>query len=176
MKIVIEKDAYYEKRSKIGKSMYNMLYTLSRPLIKHRWLYWLLNFTWGILTTLCGLLISLFMLCIGKKPEKWSSAWFFKILKSWGGMTMGTMFLRDSTSGMSINLHEFGHTFQNAILGPLFIFIVAIPSAIRYWYRKFSKKTQPAYDAIWFEGSATKIGEFAYFYDVFCDSIIKRKE
>lgn len=176
MKTVIEKDAYYDERSKIGKFMYDMLYALSKPLIEHRWLYWLLNFTWGILTTFCGLLISLVMLCIGKKPERWRSAWFFKIFKSWGGMEMGTMFLRDLNSGTSINSHELGHTFQNAILGPFFIFIVAIPSAIRYWYRKFSKKIQPAYDAIWFEGSATKIGEFAYFYDVFCDDTRKRKE
>ena len=75
---------------------------------------------------------------------------------------MGTMFLRDYSSYFSTNNHELGHTFQNAILGPFFIFIVAIPSAIRYWYRRFSKKTKPEYDAIWFEGSATSIGEYVY--------------
>ena len=59
--------------------------------------------------------------------------------------------------------HESGHGIQNAIMGPLFIFLVAIPSAARYWYRelKFNRKglTPPtAYDAIWFEGSATYLG------------------
>lgn len=167
MKTNIDKDKYYEKRSTIGKFMYDVLYVASKTLIKHRWLYWLLNFTWGILTTFCGLLISLVMLCIGKKPERWCSIWYFEIFKSWGGMEMGTMFLRDTTSSDSINIHEYGHTFQNAILGPLFIFIVAIPSAVRYWYRKLSKKTQSAYDAIWFEGSATKIGATASYYDIY---------
>ena len=80
---------------------------------------------------------------------------------------MGTMFLRDNSNYIiSTNNHEYGHTFQNAILGPFFIFIVAIPSAIRYWYREFSKKTQPDYDAIWFEGSATEIGNDAYSFDI----------
>ena len=167
MKTNIDKDKYYEERSLIGKFMYDVLYAASKTLIKHRWLYWLLNFTWGILTTLCGLLISLVMLCIGKKPERFCSIWYFEIFKHWGGMTMGTMFLRDSAIDTSINAHEYGHTFQNAILGPLFIFIVAIPSAIRYWYRKLSKKTQYAYDAIWFEGSATKIGTTASYYDIY---------
>ena len=55
---------------------------------------------------------------------------------------MGLMFLRDHNSSVSyINPHEFGHTFQNCLLGPLFPFMVAIPSAIRYWLREiFPKK------------------------------------
>ena len=82
---------------------------------------------------------------------------------------MGTMFLRDSSNNTSTNSHEFGHSFQNAILGPLFIFIVAIPSAIRYWvmtFREKKGKSLKAYDLIWFEGSATSIGEYAYSYDL----------
>ena len=82
---------------------------------------------------------------------------------------MGTMFLRDESSSACINSHELGHTFQNAILGPFFIFVIAIPSAVRYWVRIFQQKkgkTLKDYDAIWFEGSATSIGEYAYVYDV----------
>ena len=81
---------------------------------------------------------------------------------------MGTMFLRDETSSVRLNSHELGHTFQNAILGPFFVFVIAIPSAIRYWVRKFQQKkgkTLKDYDAIWFEGSATSIGEYAYDID-----------
>jgi len=168
----IKKDAYCTERSAIGRFMYDKLYSVSLTLIKYRWLYWLLNFTWGILTTLGGLFLSLAMLCIDKKPKRFYSIWYFEILRNWGGMEMGTMFLRDTTSSDSINIHEWGHTFQNAILGPFFIFIVAIPSATRYWYRAFSKKTQPDYDAIWFEGNATSIGNYAAFYD----NIAKKKK
>lgn len=82
---------------------------------------------------------------------------------------MGTMFLRDNSNYISTNNHEYGHTFQNAILGPFFIFIVAIPSAIRYWYQEIRRrqyKHTTDYDLIWFEGSATDIGNDAYSFDI----------
>ena len=47
-------------------------------------------------------------------------------------------------------MHEFGHSFQNAILGPFMIFLVSIPSAIRYWYqtiRESKGKTNKPYDS-----------------------------
>lgn len=165
----MDKNKYYAKRTKAGNTMYSFLQKSTKMLIKHRWLYWLLNFTWGILTTLCGLLLSLTMLCIGKKPKRWHSVWYFQIFNSWGGMEMGTMFLRDNSNYISTNNHEYGHTFQNAILGPFFIFIVAIPSAIRYWYQEIRRrqhKPNKEYDLIWFEGSATDIGNDACLFDI----------
>ena len=42
--------------------------------------------------------------------------------------TSGTI----ETTVEGIDWHEFGHTFQNCLFGPLFPLIVAIPSAIRY--------------------------------------------
>lgn len=165
----MDKNKYYAKRTKAGNTMYSFLQKSTKMLIKHRWLYWLLNFTWGILTTLCGLLLSLTMLCIGKKPKRWHSVWYFQIFDSWGGMEMGTMFLRDNSNYTSTNNHEYGHTFQNAILGPFFIFIVAIPSAIRYWYQEIRRrqhKPNVEYDLIWFEGSATDIGNDACLFDI----------
>ena len=165
----MDKNKYYAKRTKAGNTMYSFLQKSTKMLIKHRWLYWLLNFTWGILTTLCGLLLSLAMLCIGKKPKRWHSVWYFQIFDKWGGMEMGTMFLRDNSNYTSTNNHEYGHTFQNAILGPFFIFIVAIPSAIRYWYQEIRRrqhKPNVEYDLIWFEGSATDIGNDACLFDI----------
>lgn len=45
-------------------------------------------------------------------------------------------------------------------------FVICIPSAIRYWYREFilhfnreKFNKLPEYDAIWFEGQATKWGK-----------------
>ena len=76
---------------------------------------------------------------------------------------MGLMFLRDHGSSANyINLHEFGHTFQNCLLGPLFPFVVAIPSATRYWLREiFPKKEWAPYDGSWFEDAATQCGAYA---------------
>lgn len=148
------------KRTKYGKFMYNVCYKGGLFLNKHRWLYYVLASTWGILMTLVGLLISVALLIAGKKPIKYGGIYYFKVGKNWGGLEMGLMFLTDEYSGNydDIKNHELGHSYQNAILGPLMPFLVSIPSAIRYWYRNFSKKPQPDYDAIWFEGNATDIG------------------
>lgn len=46
---------------------------------------------------------------------------------------MGLMFLKDhSKPSIYLDGHELGHTLQNCLLGPLFPFIVAIPSATRW--------------------------------------------
>lgn len=43
------------------------------------------------------------------------------------------------------------------MLGPLQAFIVGIPSAARYWYRRLTpNKPHKAYDDIWFEYTASK--------------------
>jgi hypothetical protein len=43
------------------------------------------------------------------------------------------------------------------------IFLVSIPSAIRYWYQEFRSrkgKTNKPYDSFWAEDSATTCGEY----------------
>ena len=88
---------------------------------------------------------------------------------NWGGINLGCVSLCGGYTTVCPNenwfqhtrRHEFGHSLQNLIFGPLFPFIVAIPSAIRYHYQNYrSSKGLPnkEYDAIWFEGMATKWG------------------
>ena len=88
--------------------------------------------------------------------------------EDWGGVNFGCFFLccENSTNDDHLRAHECGHGIQNIIFGPLMPFIVAIPSAIRYWYREIIWRknkekywTLPEYDAIWFEGLATNWGE-----------------
>lgn len=45
------------------------------------------------------------------------------------------------------------------------VFVIAVPSAIRYWYREFLMRSGrmkvselPSYDSLWFEGQATEFG------------------
>lgn len=147
--------------TKLGQFMYNFMNKSALFLNKHKCLYYLLACTWGFITTFLGLILTIIMFILGKKPKKWKNIYYFEIGQTWGGLEMGLMFIRDKTSDNTMNSHEYGHTFQNCILGPFFIILVAIPSAIRYWYqriRSYKNLSNKPYDGIWFEGSATNIG------------------
>lgn len=130
-------------------------------------IFYLLSFTWGILWTLLGLLVlPIVLLIFNKKVELLTRqkrlVVYIKDAGFGGGISLGIYSIVGSKSERLIR-HEIGHTIQNAWFGPLFIFIVGIPSMIRYRYRKIIKKRNPEkvlpdYDSIWFEGQATKLG------------------
>lgn len=119
--------------------------------------------------TLIGLIITvvLYIFVKNSRPIKYNFIYYMKAGPDyWGGFEMGLMFVRDQKSDDDyLNTHEFGHTFQNCVLGPLFPFVVAIPSAIRWWARYLNKKKQwPPYNAAWFEDSASECGKYAHQY------------
>lgn len=124
-------------------------------------LYYILNLTWGLLLTLVGALVALFLIIIGKRPKRHGGCWYFNVGHAWGGLEMGLFFLTDDYDTTSVKNHEYGHSLQNAIWGPLMLFVISIPSAIRYWvfhFRTKAGKPNPPYDSIWFEGQATRWG------------------
>lgn len=133
-------------------------------------LYWVISCTWGILMTFCGACVALFMLITKHKPQKFHHSIYFVVDGKWaGGFNVGPFFILSHASTLSVKQHEAGHGIQNLMYGPLMPFIVAIPSAIRYWYREYlinnGKKTYnelPDYDSIWFEGQATALGKKFY--------------
>ena len=121
------------KHNKVATFLFNYCEKGAKFLYKHKWLYYLLAFTWGLLMSVVGLIISGALICIDSIPHKRNNTWFFKLGERWGGVTLGCMFIMDTTSSEArVVKHEEGHTYQNALLGPFFIFLVAIPSFIRY--------------------------------------------
>lgn len=130
--------------------------------MKQKLIFYVLSLTWGLPLTLVGLVTAAVLMCFGYKPKKWGGCWYFEIGKNWGGVELGLIFLKDQTDSVHTKNHEFGHAIQNCVFGPFMIFIVAIPSAIRYWYRRLQHMRgitiNTAYDDIWFEGSATRLG------------------
>ena len=136
---------------------------------ENRVMFYLLSFTWGLLWTMLGLLTALVIVIVFVKEVKVTK--FQGRLRihfrnrDFGGASMGVVII---TSGnfddIELIRHELGHTVQSAWLGPLFIPLIAIPSAIRYQYRTWTKKPlKTKYDDIWFEGWATRLG-YKYFY------------
>lgn len=135
-------------------------------------LYFILSYTWGIIMVLVGYLVAGVLEVLRqfngkfKLPiitmTRFGPCLHIKVGNKWGGVSLGQVIITDNTPSEHTLNHEFGHTIQNAIFGPLFIFLVAIPSAC--WYQihmykdKFDKKI-PDYDTAWFEGMATKLGD-----------------
>lgn len=129
-------------------------------------LFWLASFTWGCLMSLWGFIVALVLLISGYRPKRFHFFLQFEVGEYWGGFECGPIFVTDKTSTERIKRHEAGHGIQNIILGPLMPFLISIPSAVRYWYRRISLKTGkkkpfelPPYDSIWFEKWATDLGE-----------------
>lgn len=124
-------------------------------------LYYLLSFTWGLPLTLVGGLVALALLIMGHRPRRFGWCLYFEVGENWGGLEFGPIFLCNRNPSWHIKKHEFGHSIQNCFWGPLMIFVICIPSAIRYWFRKLKKSRgseATPYDSIWFEGQATKLG------------------
>lgn len=114
----------------------------------------------------CGGIVFLILMLFGYKPKKNQYGWYIEIGKNWGGLSLGPFCLVYKNPTQYILNHEFGHAIQNCWFGPFMVFI-NIASAIRYWYRDYQvlvnhKKYSDLsdYDSIWFEGQATKLGNY----------------
>lgn len=99
-------------------------------------LYYLLNCTWGIVMTLIGAVVAVVLILTGHKPKRHAGSIYFNVGKSWGGAELGLFFLTDENDLESVKNHEFGHSLQNCLWGPLLPFVVCLPSAARYWLRE----------------------------------------
>ena len=130
---------------------------------KYRILYYFIQWTWGILVNIIGLNVAIFMLITGHKPHMHGPAIYFRLKKMDGfGFSLGMFFVIGKTAD-DVKDHEFGHTIQNLVYGPIALFIVYIPSFIRYQYFNFKywRKglSQPVdYNSIWFEKQASLWG------------------
>ena len=135
-------------------------------------LYWFWSLTWGALLSIPGLLVALFLIIFMHKSIKIHKNGYSFIIEvggNWGGFNLGVVSLcggyttiySDDEWFQHTRRHEFGHSLQNLIFGPLMPFIVTLPSVVRYHYQNYrSKRGLPnrEYDEIWFEGTATKWG------------------
>ena len=132
-------------------------------MIRNKYLFYLVSFTWGLPLTLVGCIVATVLLITGHKPKKWGYCYYFEVGKGWGGLELGPFFLVNKNASERTKNHELGHGLQGCWFGPLMPFIVSIPSAIRYWYRELRAKTgkpcKTSYYSIWFEKQANELGD-----------------
>lgn len=131
--------------------------------------YWWVNLTWGCIMTAIGLCAAVGLLVTGHKPHRVGPNILFYAGRAWGGVSLGPVIIVCNHAGRHTILHECGHGIQNCLWGVLMPFVIAIPSAIRYWYRRYLTEKKgvkpwllPEYDSVWFEGQATRWGDEVY--------------
>jgi hypothetical protein len=150
------------EHTKAGNILFNLCARWTEYVVNHRKLYYILACTWGAIMTLAGFIVSgvlrIANIFVKNLVEFRPYHWIYAVAvgKNWGGLEFGLCFLRESGTNERLNAHEFGHTFQNALFGPFFIFLVWIPSICWYW----SKSSEP-YDSRWWEDAATQCGLYA---------------
>ena len=116
-----------------------------------RFLYILLQCTWGLPQTLAGAV--LWLVFAGSRHFRYREA----VATQWplrGGISLGLfIFVSDTT----LCYHEYGHTLQSLILGPLYLPFVGLPSLV--WagcYRLF--RIRRSYVSVYPENWAEHLG------------------
>ena len=103
-----------------------------------------MQFTWGLILNIVG--ISLYVSLYGQKRFKYQNA----LVTYWnlrGSMAIGMFIFLEKDLGEEeerLLYHEYGHTYQSAWLGPMYLPVIAMPSlfwanskrCIRYRSRK----------------------------------------
>ncbi len=105
---------------------------MNKKYIINHIIYTLLQLTWAIPQNILGLLILLGLTI--KNPKRNHFYYHGAIVTEWKfTFSCGCgMFIfyghKDAKDAKEVLVHEYGHTLQSIVLGPLFMFIIAIPS------------------------------------------------
>ncbi len=128
-------------------------------------LFYFVQWTWGLPVNIIGWIA--FIICTKVKGYRWQHFGYAKIVyMPWnaGGLSMGLfIFIKDQHKSKKwthdVRIHEYGHTWQCLLLGPLYYIVIAIPSVI--WCNCFAgyrKKHNIAYGKLYCEGWANAWG------------------
>lgn len=101
-----------------------------------KFLYYLIQWTWGLPMNIIGGIACL-VCAIRKCPiQKYRNGVEILVNNNFGGLELGMFFIRGKDC-LGVRPHEYGHGIQHLWWGPLFPFVIGLPSAARYWLRHF---------------------------------------
>lgn len=132
-----------------------------------RILYVFLQFTWGILQNIAGVIVRLSVL-IGSGKEARMGACHGAVVTKWKknysmGLGMFIFFGHEGApDAKNVLSHEYGHTVQSAWLGPLFLPVIGIPSYAWAFLPSCVKKRKEQgikYCSFYPESWANRLGE-----------------
>lgn len=91
-------------------------------------MYTLIQFTWGILQNLVGLVMFLVCKMLGYKSKKYKNAIVTKWNNKYGSVSLGMFLFVTDDEDEELVAHEYGHSLQSLFFGPLFLFVIGLPS------------------------------------------------
>ena len=138
-----------------------------------RFLIILLQCTWGLPQTLVGLIV--YTICRIQGCERFVLG--SCVCTEWrrmDGVSLGLFIFCPKNGG--IHLHEYGHTRQSLMLGPLYLAAVSLPSLL--WaglpvFTKMRREKGVPYSRLFCEGWADRIGA-GYFYSPLTRTLTKK--
>ncbi len=133
-----------------------------------KFLFYFWQWTWGFTVNLVGGIV--YLVCTKILKYDHDKVGYSHIaLMPWnqGGLSLGTfIFMRkdhpDKDWTYNTRIHEYGHTWQCLLLGPLYWIVIALPSAI--WcncFANYRKKNNVSYYKLYCESWANKWGQKA---------------
>ena len=131
--------------------------------------FYLIQWTWGLPVNIVGCIAYLICTKVLKyRHQKFGYANIVYMPWNAGGLSMGLfIFLKDrgeAPNPWSYNtrIHEYGHTWQCLLLGPLYYIVIALPSVI--WcnfFESYRKKNNVSYYKLYCEAWANNWGQKA---------------
>ncbi len=132
-----------------------------------KFLFYLVDWTWALPINLIGFIAYIIFAVIkGCKHERFFNATVTYVPGDWGGISFGTFifmnpdrpddWLRDT------KIHEYGHTWQALLLGPIWFLVIAIPSFIWCNFKpciNYRKNNNVSYYSLYCEAWANAWGQ-----------------
>ena len=128
-------------------------------------LFTIIQFTWGFIQNLAGGAAYLFLRKKHKQERFHHGFITYVSAKNFGGVSLG-MFIfmnpdRPEAWVHDTRIHEYGHTIQSLLLGPLYLLVVGIPSTV--WCNfgplvKYRKEHNISYYRLYCESWANRWG------------------
>ena len=128
-----------------------------------RFLFTLVQLTWGLPQTLAGFIMYLYWHHRGAVSRVYHGA----IVTEWttgGGISLGLFVFVSGKARPGVTVHEYGHCVQSLMLGPLYLIAMGVPSYL--WanlpaLRKMRRETGRSYYSVYPENWANRLGEWA---------------
>lgn len=122
----------------------------------------ILYFIWGLPQNIIGLIMFLSLKHLAVKQEKYNHTTVLFFNKNLGAVSLGIFIFVFSDFGKSTDYvvrHEFGHSLQSIILGPLYLLIIGLPSIIwAGFFDNYRREHKISYYDFYPERWANKLG------------------